>query len=929
MPPLARLVACSSRRPRAVLAAALLLVALALGFVATRFAMTTDTSALIAPGVGWRIDERRLNAAFPQNGDAILAVIDGATPELAEDAAARLAARLGRDPARFPRVTRPDGGGFLAREGLLFGATEEVGAATDRMIAAQPFLGPLAADPSLRGIAGTLATMLGGIARGEAPLGRIDPAMAALARALDDQAAGGRAFFSWQALLGGEGAAPRRRLVLAQPRLDYGALMPGADAVAAMRAAGRGLALDAAHGVRLRLTGEVPLADEEFASLADRWWLVAGAMLAAMLLTLRLATRSWRITAAILVTTLAGLAVTTALGLAMVGIFNLISVAFIPLFVGLGVDFGIQLGVRFQAERAAGAGPAEAMTAAAGALGPSLLLAAGAVCLGFLAFVPTAYRGIAELGLIASVGMAVALGLSLTLLPALLMLLTPKRPFDDIGVAAMASADGWLMRRRRLVLTVFAVSLAASVAALPFVRFDFNPLHLRDPAGEAMATLADLTADPDRNPNSIDVVAPDLAAARALAARLAALPEVGRVLTVDSFVPRDQPAKLARIADARTLLDLTLDPLAPAPSPDDAATLPALAATATALDQAAARAGGAPAGHARQLARAFRRLAAGSPASRRAAEAMLVAPLEGMLAQMRAALSAGPVTLAGLPADLRRDWLAADGRARIQLLPRTAAGRAPDNATLARFTRAVLTVAPHASGVAVATQAAAHTVALAFVEAGLLALAIVSLLLFVVLRDIREVAFTLAPVVLSGFLTLGTCVAIGQPIDFANIIAFPLLFGVGTAFHIYFVMAWRAGTSGLLRTPLARAIFFSALATGAAFGSLWLSRHPGTASMGEILLISLGWTLVCALLFEPALLGPARTGDAASGAPGAVLDPTASDRPLQIIDLPRFPSQQVIPPALKTLQAGIEIGMSSALPGVIPARAGMTTGERG
>ena len=133
---------------------------------------------------------------------------------------------------------------------------------------------------------------------------------------------------------------------------------------------------------------------------------------------------------------------------------------------------------------------------------------------------------------------------------------------------------------------------------------------------------------------------------------------------------------------------------------------------------------------------------------------------------------------------------------------------------------------------------------------------LVSCLLFAVLRDVREVAFTLAPVVLSVFLTLGSCVVIGQPINFANIIAFPLLFGVGVAFHIYFVMAWRGGATDLLQSSLARAVLFSALATGSAFGSLWLSHHPGTASMGKILMISLIWTLVCALIFEPALLGP-------------------------------------------------------------------------
>jgi predicted RND superfamily exporter protein len=165
-------------------------------------------------------------------------------------------------------------------------------------------------------------------------------------------------------------------------------------------------------------------------------------------------------------------------------------------------------------------------------------------------------------------------------------------------------------------------------------------------------------------------------------------------------------------------------------------------------------------------------------------------------------------------------------------------------------------VAPNASGGPISIQAAGDTISWAFIEAGLLSLVVITLLLLIVLRSVREVAFTLAPIILSIFLTLGTCVLIGQPINFANIIAFPLLFGVGVAFHIYFVMAWRDGAHDLLQSPLARAVFFSALTTGAAFGSLMLSSHPGTASMGKILMISLVWTLICALLFEPALLGP-------------------------------------------------------------------------
>jgi len=856
--PVARIVAASGRRPWLTLLAGLVLAALSLFVVAGRFAMTTDTAALISPDVDWRKQERAMETAFPQLRDVMLVVIDGATPELAEDGAAKLTAKLAADKAHFRLARRPDGGDFFGREGLLFGSEKEVRDATSALIEAQPILGPLAADPSLRGVAGALSTMADGVKAGQVAPGQIDKPMRALADASESVLAGKPTHFSWQALFAGEGGAlapPTRRLILAQPILDHGALMPGEAASDAVRSAAAALGLDAAHGVRVQLTGEVPLADEEFATLQENIGLVGLVMLGAMLLTLWFATRSVRLVAAILGTIVLGLIVTMALGLLAVGRFNLISVAFIPLFVGLGVDFGIQICVRYNAERADGAEPAAALRQAAEALGAPLTLAAGAIFLGFAAFLPTEYIGIAELGVIAGLGMIVALALSVTLLPALILLLRPGKPRREVGFSALAPADRFLERKRGLVLWSFVAALVASIALLPWVSFDFNPLHLRDPDAPAMRALADLTRDPDRTPNTIDVLAADQAQATALAAKLSALPEVARVISLDSFVPEAQPAKLALLQDASLLLDVTLNPLDTLPAPSDAELVAALSQSAAKLRGIVGAGQGTQ--DAQRLAAAFERLAGASPAVRARMNAAVAQPLAVMLDQMRLALQAEPVTRAALPPDLVRDWVAPSGQVRLQVFP---GGDTNDNRVIHKFRAAVAQVTPAISGLPVATQAAAATVAGAFVQAGILAFALVSLLLFAVLRDMREVAFTLAPVVLSIFLTLGSCVLIGQPVNFANIIAFPLLFGVGVAFHIYFVMAWRSGATGLLQSSLARAVLFSALATGTAFGSLWLSRHPGTASMGKILMISLAWTLICALIFEPALLGPPRPG---------------------------------------------------------------------
>jgi hopanoid biosynthesis associated RND transporter like protein HpnN len=327
-------------------------------------------------------------------------------------------------------------------------------------------------------------------------------------------------------------------------------------------------------------------------------------------------------------------------------------------------------------------------------------------------------------------------------------------------------------------------------------------------------------------------------------------------VTLSSFVPDDQAPKLAVIKDASTLLDPTLNPFFPTPPPSDAEVIQSLNTTAAALNTTAGQDASQAASDARRLAATLQKLASAAPAVRATAGAALTQPLGVLLGQIRESLQAEPVTFDTLPPELKSDWVAKDGRARIQVFPK---GDSNNNAVLKRFAQAVRGIAPDATGAPISIQEAGATIVQAFELAGALALIAIVILLFVALRSARDVFNTMVPVLFVALLTLGTSVAIGLPINFANIIALPLMFGVGVAFHIYFVIAWRQGETDLLQSPLTRAVFFSALTTGAAFGSLWLSRHPGTASMGELLMISLAWTLVVALLFEPALLGPPKS----------------------------------------------------------------------
>jgi len=649
--------------------------------------------------------------------------------------------------------------------------------------------------------------------------------------------------------------------------LDYAALEPGRRATDAIRATAKSLGLDAAHGVTVRLTGLVPIQDEEFGTLTEGMELNTIVTVLLVLTIIWLALKSAKLITAVFLCLVVGLAMTAAAGLAMVGSLNPISVAFAVLFVGIGVDFGIQFSVRYRAERHIHPGLHDALLSAASEAGVPLALAAAATAAGFLVFLPTDYRGVSELGLIAGVGMVFAFFTSITLLPALISIFQPPGEATEVGYAWLAPVDRFLARYRYLFLVLTGAAVVAGLPLLREVKFDFNPMNLRSAKVESVSTYLDLLKDPTTGSNTLEILAPSAKDAAALAKRLAQLPEVASTMTLDSFVPADQEEKLRIIHDAASLLGPTLNPPEKKTAPTDAETVAALNASADAFSAAGHASDGA-ATPAVRLSSLFRRLAQADPSVRVAAEAALMPGLTASLDKVRTSLKAEPVSRANLPQEIVRDWQTKDGRERVQIAPK---GDANDNETLRAFARAVLAVAPEATGGPVLIQESANTVVKAFAEAGTLAFFSIMLILLVVLRRFSDMVYTLVPLVLAGVVTLELCALFDLQLNFANIIALPLLLGVGVAFKIYYVLAWRAGESSLLASSLTRAVFFSAMTTAVAFGSLWMSGHPGTSSMGKLLSLSLLTTLTAAVIFQPILMGPPRNPKLAQPVPEAAI----------------------------------------------------------
>jgi hopanoid biosynthesis associated RND transporter like protein HpnN len=834
-----------------------LLLAIGAGFYTSRnFAINTDINTLISPDLDWRKRDNQFEQAFDRER-LILAVVEAPTPELVGSAAKALADKLAGDKKNFESVTPLGSGEFFEKNGLLFLPVEEVGKVTGQLESSAPLVEIMAGDPSIRGLTGALETGLAGIKRGQVKLDNAERPFNLISQTVENILSKGTATFSWRELVSDKPLtdSDKRAFIEFKPIVDYQALEPGKDATDAIRQAAQQLDLAGTYGARVRLTGPVPMANEEYATVQDGAIRNGIVTTVIVLIILWLALHSAKIIFAVFVNLFVGLSITTAVGLMMVGSLNLLSVAFAVLFIGLGVDFGIQFSVRYRSERFKNDNLTAALEEAARRAAVPLSLAAMATAAGFLCFLPTDYKGIAELGKIAGAGMLVAFLTSITTLPALLDLLNPPGESEPVGYAFLAPVDHFLEKHRVIIIVGTLLVAVAGLPLLYFMKFDFNPINLRNKNAESIATFLDLRKDPNTGANAINVMTNSEADAKKIEAKLEKVPEVLRVMSLDSFVPEDQPAKLKLIAQAAKVLGPALNPDQVDAAPSDAENVEALKSTVESLRKTAGDGKGPGAIAAKRLADGLSKLADSNQATRDKAQNIFVSPLKIVFEELKNTLQAGPVTLNSLPPDLVAGWKTKEGLMRVEALPK---GDPNDNDNLRRFADAVLAAEPNAIGGPVSILKSGDTVVKAFVHAGIWALLVISALLWLALRRVTDVLLTLVPLLVAGAVTLEICVLIGLPLNFANIVALPLLLGIGVAFKIYYVTAWRSGRTNLLQTSLTRAIFFSALTTATAFGSLWLSSHPGTASMGKLLALSLVTTLAAVLLFQPALMGKPR-----------------------------------------------------------------------
>lgn len=833
----------TSRRAGAVLAALILALAGAAGYyAATHLKVNTDTSAMLDPGLPFQQRAAELRDAFPEIKDDILVLVRAPTLDEADAYAAELREALLADRENFTAVFAPAAEPFFRHNGLLYLSEGDLESRLTQMSKASGLIETLIKSPELGTLFTTLADNDELAERSDLGKETLQKIYAELADVAEASLAGERRPFSWMGALDEEtGAAETHtRLVYATPVLDFAKLKPAKDAIEVLRANTQRLSEAYGGRVETYITGDPALRMEELDAVTTGIGLSFLLSFILVTLLLLLCYRSLAMAAVTLLGLIVTLTLTSGFAALVVGELNLVSVAFTVLLVGLGLDFAIHLLLHVQEHRAAGRDNMSALRRAIHEVGPALALAAPTTAIAFLSFVPTKFDGIAQLGIIAGAGVVIAFFVTVTLGPSLLFLFKGKPRQTANG--AVRSMFDWIGNHAEPVAAVTMLLGAAALFLMPQVRFDADQMALRNPNSQSVQGFNLLFDDPETVPYRLSRIVGSAEAAAETAALVSGLETVRSVRSLSDYVPGDQDEKLDLISYGAGTLVFALD-AAPGSVAGPSAT-DGIAALKARLDAAYKD------GPAARLAGLLGRLQDNDAAQTRMQQNVF-AFWPQLIAQLRDGLSPDYVALETLPAALRDRYLSADGKWRVDILP---AADVRDHRALDAFVDEVEAVIPDLAGGAYQAEKAGETISNAMLQATAIAFAAIAIFLWLLVRRFKTVILMLFPLALAAVLTAAAGVLLNIPFNYANVIVLPLLIGIGVDSGIHLVLRneqVKAG-EGVYGTSTPRAVLFSALTTVASFGSLMLSPHRGTASMGELLSIAIAFTLVCTLIVLPA-----------------------------------------------------------------------------
>ncbi|MDD5276727.1 MAG: MMPL family transporter [Methylovulum sp.] len=856
----------SLKNPVLVLSIVALVTFFAWQYTAANLSINTDTAELVAPEAPFQQNRRKFEKAFSQDLRTQLLVVESDTPELTKAATKRLALLLQADKENFESVYLPNDNTFFHQNGLLYLDIDKLQDLSNTLSQAQPFIGRIAQSPNLAGFFSTFEAALTNTDNTQELPVDLPSLLDKVSRALHKSINGENALLSWERLITDKKPyTSDSGFIIALPKFDYSKIRPSENAVNAIHKAIAQIQGTNLPKVKVLITGEAGLEDDELAGMSTGTFTASLFSLVVVLFILLMAYRSIILTLATLVTLALGMVLCGAFAAVAVKELNLISVAFAVSNIGLGVEYAIHFCLRYRDYALTNCDKSRALHSALIATAPSLLLCAGTTAIGLYAFIPTDYKGVSELGLLAGTSLFICLIVTLAVLPALLKILpapiacrpSAKPGFFSTMPEKMATFTLHFAKPITLATVILAIISGVLVTN---VKTDFNPINLRDPNTESVIAFKNLMKDKDTTPMTVSVLAKNESQAKSLQQQLGALKTVDKTVSLLDLLPADQEDKLDLIEEMDTVLGLHSQGFPELEAETDStasinqlikaieAILPKKteAREIAALETFKAELQAILLEH-DNLLQPDRRLFIEK------IQTTLLGTLPGVMNDLLAGFNAKNITLAELPADIKERWLSKDGLYRIQIF----AKKDLDNLdNLEEFITEVQSIAPETTDLPIMYWESMKEVLSAFQEAITIALITIALVLYGIRRSITDTLLIMTPLMLAGLFTMASAVITNTAINFANIIALPLLLGFGVDNGIHMVEKLRHSLSekqNIYQSSTARAMFYGALTTSSSFAGLAFSPHEGIASMGLIITIGIFWIVSCTFIILPAL----------------------------------------------------------------------------
>ena len=818
----------------------------------TQFRLNSDLSQLIDQKSDWRVHFDEFEAEFPDLVRTAAIVLRSTSIKQLENATQTVTDALEQQPDHFRAIAAPGSEAFFRDHALLYLEPDELDDMADRLAEAQPWLTAVATEPSLPRV---LSLVEDGLAN-EAPEG-FSKVVDLLTRSANDLLADRDPRIWWTDEIFSN-SEMRYQLIFVKPALLNGTPISDAATVEALRAVLVQLQNNTA--VEVFLTGEIPLQHEEIEAAVTGVSLAGWLAMALLLVVLIVGVRSIKIIAATFSMLAIGVIWTSAYAMLAVGEYNTLSLVFIVMFFGLGVDFALHFSLRFQEAINRDKGDvADALVASTTSVGRAISLCTVTTAMGFLGFWPTEYQGLADLGVISAGGMVVAWILTFTYLPAFYVLVGRPRA-HEMELPTSDKIVHILLRHRTVVIGMVVLGGIAAGLLAAQAKFDYSVLALKDATSESMRGLRVLQSEKLSTDYQLFVLADDAFDI----AGLKQSPVVDGVRVPEDFVPQDQEDKFFVIEDLQLILWSAIEPdlsgssrLEDGEAPSNVENI--RRSIAGLKQQLTKQLSGTPISSnlSEQQVDDFSQALDGLQSAD--AKTLLVwqsAVLDNLieeLAWVRRSLNVSPVSFDDLPTTVKDRLVSANGKRLAVITP---AEDIADVNALSEFITGVRDLQPTATGRPVIEWGVGGIVIGSFQVALLTAICAIALVLVIALRRALPVMMILLPLTLTAICTLAFGVLISQPINMASILVLPLIFGLGVdnGIHVVDRFLGEGDVEHLIHSSTPRAVLLSTMTTIGAFAALSFSPHAGTASIGLLLTISIGFLLFFTVFLLPVLL---------------------------------------------------------------------------